>query len=482
MSVEILSANPTADADVLIDSIIIDRADRQRKTIDVENLVPSIKQWGLIQPIVIDRGLKLIAGERRLTACKQLGWALIPVRFRENMSKLEGMILEFEENSKREDLPWQDNCQAVANIHQAYLAENEDWTITKTAGVLSLTQGWVSTYLLVQKTIDDPRIATAGTVREAWNILQRRSQREAGDELQDLLRPATPQAVDLPALATALGIPSITLPAALPMDSISGALADFSKVWDGKVLPQKPEREIPPPPQAVIQNVSFLDWAPLYTGEKFNFLHCDFPYGIDLFSGEQARGAEPQEGYADGEEVYWKLLDCLCDNFSKFMSISSHMIFWYSEKNGDKTKAIFKARLPDLKFTPFPLIYHKTDNAGIIGDHRRHPRHIYETALFASWGGRQILQSVGDAYGCPSDRKFHPSTKPEPMLKHFFRMIVDETTTLLDPTCGGGTAIRAGFALGAKRLLGLEIDPLHAKVAGEQFEVAKLKSVLAERV
>ncbi len=472
-----------SDGEIEIDSIIIDRANRQRKEINVENLVPSIQQWGLIQPIVIDHGLRLIAGERRLTACQQLGWLRIPFRYRENLSKLEGMILEFEENSKREDLPWQDNCKAVFDIHSAYLAEDEDWTITKTAGVLSLTQGWVSTYLLVQKTIDDPRIATAGTVREAWNILQRRNQREAGDELQDLLRPATPSAVDLPALATALGIPTINLPVEeTPAISNGEALGAFQQVWDGKVLPQKVDRPIPPPPAAIIQQASFLEWAPAYSGEKFNFLHCDFPYGIDLFSGEQGRGAEPQEGYADGEEVYWKLLDCLCENFHKFMSISSHMVFWYSEKNGDRTKETFKSRLPGLSFSPFPLIWHKTDNAGIIGDHRRHPRHIYETALFASWGGRQVVQSVGDVYGCPSDRKFHPSTKPEPMLKHFFRMIVDETTTLLDPTCGGGTALRAGFALGAKRLLGLEIDPLHVKVAGDQFEVAKLKATLAERV
>jgi DNA modification methylase len=50
------------------------------------------------------------------------------------------------------------------------------------------------------------------------------------------------------------------------------------------------------------------------------------------------------------------------------------------------------------------------------------------------------------------------SIKPEPVLREFFRMFVDEFTTMLDPTCGSGTALRAAEGLGAKRVLGIEID------------------------
>src|SRR3981189_767503 len=54
-----------------------------RQTVDpaaLEELVSSIKQAGLLQPIVVRRangggtGYELIAGERRLRACQQLGW------------------------------------------------------------------------------------------------------------------------------------------------------------------------------------------------------------------------------------------------------------------------------------------------------------------------------------------------------------------------------------------------------------------------
>src|SRR2546423_6780432 len=54
-----------------------------RKTVDpaaLEELVSSIKQAGLLQPVVVRRangGDELIAGERRLRACQQLGWGRI---------------------------------------------------------------------------------------------------------------------------------------------------------------------------------------------------------------------------------------------------------------------------------------------------------------------------------------------------------------------------------------------------------------------
>src|SRR2546430_8275174 len=58
-----------------------------RKTMDpaaLEELVSSIKQAGLLQPIVVRKApggngaYELIAGERRLRACPQLGWERIP--------------------------------------------------------------------------------------------------------------------------------------------------------------------------------------------------------------------------------------------------------------------------------------------------------------------------------------------------------------------------------------------------------------------
>ncbi|MEM2159746.1 MAG: ParB N-terminal domain-containing protein [Candidatus Nitrosotenuis sp.] len=52
---------------------------RLRKDLgDISSLTSSIEQIGLLQPIVLTEDLRLVAGERRLTAVQKLGWKEIP--------------------------------------------------------------------------------------------------------------------------------------------------------------------------------------------------------------------------------------------------------------------------------------------------------------------------------------------------------------------------------------------------------------------
>jgi hypothetical protein len=118
----------------------------------------------------------------------------------------------------------------------------------------------------------------------------------------------------------------------------------------------------------------------------------------------------------------------------------------------------FFANHSDLIIDPFPLVWMKSDNIGLLPDPQRGPRRIYETCLFGARGDRKIVSSVSNAYAAPTDRTQHMSTKPEPVLRHFFRMFVDENSIVLDPTCGSGSALRAAESLGAAHTLGVEIN------------------------
>src|SRR5437667_7760504 len=92
-------------------SIIIQRSDRQRRELTaIDELAESIQRIGLINPPVVTADGVLVAGERRLTACRALGWTSIPVQFVEELSDYELQTIELEENVKRVDLPWQDQC------------------------------------------------------------------------------------------------------------------------------------------------------------------------------------------------------------------------------------------------------------------------------------------------------------------------------------------------------------------------------------
>lgn len=82
-----------------IDSIKI--GNRFRKKLgDIEGLAESIQEVGLLQPVVIQPDGTLIAGERRIVACKQLGWTEIPVHVINLENALRG---EYVENFQRKD-------------------------------------------------------------------------------------------------------------------------------------------------------------------------------------------------------------------------------------------------------------------------------------------------------------------------------------------------------------------------------------------
>ena len=461
-----------------ISAIVVDRAKRQRQpgeVLDVGDIQPSMARFGLLNPVIIDDNGMLLAGERRLTAAKNLGWTKILTRKWSDLTPVEAQLLELMENIKRQDLRWQDLVASIAGIHSLYVELDPDWTMIKTATDCGISEGLVSMYVLVHSEMGDESISGSAGVREAYNKLKRRDNRAAGAAMQELLEAPdvvpdqpkgdlTPEQQAEVKVLQDLGEP---LPAHL------------------KLAPKPRPVPVAPNPESILHG-SFLDWAPTYAGEKFNLVHCDFPYGIELFSGPQGCGSElavaGRVGYKDSADVYWRLVDALCANLNRVMSVSAHLMFWTSADYRiiQQTIARFGELAPSLVFQKFPLIWHKSDNAGIASDPRMNPRHTYEACLMASRGHRQIVSVKSDSYSAPTDKRLHPSTKPEPVLRHFMEMLVDDTTLMLDPTCGSASSLRAAESLGAKQVLGLEIDQQYIEPARLALKHARQKR-LAEK-
>jgi site-specific DNA-methyltransferase (adenine-specific) len=92
-----------------------------------------------------------------------------------------------------------------------------------------------------------------------------------------------------------------------------------------------------------------------------------------------------------------------------------------------------------------------------------------------------LIRVAFNSYAAPTVRnKIHPSQKPEPMLRHFFSMLVDETTTMLDPTCGSAASLRAAEDLGARSILGVELDPNYAATALQRTLQARVLRALGK--
>lgn len=82
----------------------------------IEDLATSIEQQGLLSPVTVfqkpDGRYGLIAGQRRLLACKKLGWATIPAIVRDNVTDADATAISLVENVHRADMNPRDKAVA----------------------------------------------------------------------------------------------------------------------------------------------------------------------------------------------------------------------------------------------------------------------------------------------------------------------------------------------------------------------------------
>jgi ParB/RepB/Spo0J family partition protein len=430
-------------------NIFIPRDERQRREVDVDDLIPSIQRLGILNPIIVDQDGTLVAGERRLTAAIKLGLEFVPIRRTESLSEIDAQLVELDENLRREELPWQDRALAMKKMLDLFRQEDPGQTVQSFSDFIGYHMNHVHKCLAAADELarGNERVLRAPTMTKAINVLTRENERVTNNALADI-------------------IDSFSEPAEAPPLESDDVL-DSTIFAVETIASDQEERDI--------QTTSFHEWADNYRGEKFNLIHCDFPYGLDFQDSDQA-GSDTRRMYEDSEDVYWELLQTLAANQDRIVSSSAHMIFWYSMKYHTQTLEFLSHYLPEWTFDELPLIWHKTDNKGIAPDVERRPRRVYETALFGWRGDRKLVKLGSNAYGAPKANSSHVSEKPEPVLRQFLSMVCDSHTRLLDPTCGSGSALRAAESLGASKVLGLEIDPEHAADAR-----AKLKTFRALR-
>jgi len=425
---------------VPLTSILVNRDDRQRRELrNIEELAESIRANGLINPIVVTRDMELVAGERRYTAHQYLGFDSIAVQYAEDLPSMALHLIELEENIRREDLDWQDHVNAVSRFHQLKTEEaaqeGESWSQDRTAEELNMSQAHVNRHLLVKKALDAgvKEVVEAPKLSTAANFAQRQAERKKSSLLKEV-RQQTPRS---PAES---GDPDLTLD------------------------------DLPPPERfAEVLNRDFKIFSEEVLTNPYNFIHCDFPYGVNAGDTKGQSGAKSFGGYADSPDIYFDLLKTFCDRLDNFTAASAHLMFWFSMDY--YTETLEALRAAGWSVSPFPLVWYKSDNSGILPDSNRGPRRIYETAFFGSKGDRKIVRAVGNCTPSPATKQFHMSEKPLEMLEHFFRMIVDDTTLLLDPTCGSGNAVKVAEQLGANWATGLELNPEYVELAKENLEL-----------
>lgn len=449
---------------------VLPRLNSQRKEeTNVDALADSIRRIGLLHPIVIDDEGRLVAGGNRLAAFKKLAetdpqYSKIPATTKSDLAETARRVIELEENVKRTDLTWQEQTESIVVLDEMLIKCEPNWNIDDRAAYVGQSKSQYARYLMVGRAVlaGHTRVLAAPTVTAAINIIERERSRHEGNVLNSLVEElaSLPQKSDHPELPLE-GDP-LDIPQSMRPQTKSPALAM---------------------PQSVFLNANFIDWVRNYSGQKFNLIHCDFPYGIDHGKSGQGGAQSRWDAYEDGEDVYWTLLREFLTNRERFMLTSCHIMFWFSMKFYSETIQMINALAPEIEVNYAPLIWHKTDNKGIIRDINHTPRHVYETAFMMTRGQRPIIKAVGDAYGAPTRKAEagHISEKPVPVLRHFFQLFVDQYSEVLDPTAGSGSSIRAAQSMGATRLLGIELNPEYCAHAQKEFDEQRALDLLTSK-
>jgi ParB family chromosome partitioning protein len=434
--------------------------DRQRKDLgNVTDLAASFQSIGQIQPIVVAPeadGYLLLAGERRLTAAKSIGWLKIEAKLLSELSEAQRTLVELEENIKRKQLSWQEEVAAVARYSRIMKSPLE-----QVAFALGSRPDTVSKQITVAEALEeDSKYGAAGSWSSAYTLVTIDQKRKVESAMEEMA--ASPGSFfddELDKLIEAEKVPEAP---------VSGQPRASTAV----AMPQPVALDSGPAPQFFAIEQSFLDFAPDYVGKRFNLIHCDFPYGLNMdtanLQNSAARWDSVDPRYADSPELFDTLVRAFFDNQDKFIGASAHCIFWLTPKNYGK----IASRFAHFGWTvcETPLIWHKSDNAGIAPDVRRWPRRTFEMAVFASRGDRNILKVKAASYAGPTTKEHHLSEKPLAMLQHFFEMMTDAQTDLLDPTCGGGNALRAAKLLGARCALGLDVQTSHVEYTNKMVK------------
>lgn len=122
---------------------------------DIESLALSISRKTKGEPlqnIVVEAlpngNYRLLAGERRLEACKLLGYEDVEVKTFSDLTELERLQIEMAENVDRKAFTWQEEVTRLEKLHELRSAEfqaseahldKENWTIRDTAGEFGIS-------------------------------------------------------------------------------------------------------------------------------------------------------------------------------------------------------------------------------------------------------------------------------------------------------------------------------------------------------
>lgn len=413
---------------------IIVLPDRFRKTFnEVQALAGSFTRVGLINPILVcpskDHPGKwdLVAGERRFRAAKLLGWETIRAETKEELTELSSRRIELEENLCREDLTWQEQAHAVAEIHRLMQEEHgkadtsptkEGWGVDDTAEMLGHSAGWTSQKIQLSGAIEVfPELAQE---KKATRALKKYS------KMKDLA---------------------------------------FDMILAKEALKSKD-------PESPIQHIQgdAREILPELGPESVDFINFDPPWGIGI---DESGILREKSDYEDGRETSLGLVKDLLPELYRVLKPNRYLLIWTAETVLGEVLKLLGETFDS--FSPIAGIWDKK-TGGQPKPYDLAPQ--TEFFVVAMKGKRELPKQHTNVFVCsrvPPSQKIHTAEKPVELMKEILNVFSLEGETVMDPTMGSGAVLRA--AKTTNRFgMGIEIDRksyTKAVAALEKVEVPK---------
>jgi len=401
---------------VRIDTIVV--GTRQRSSVVTDDLVRSMENYGQLQPIVLS-GNNLVAGERRLRAAQALGWTDIEAVQLGDLTPVKRAEMELEENVRRNDLPWQDRCKAIATIHAMHGGGN--WGFAETGEMLGLAQSnvWYATEVANALNANDEEIAKAPHMTAAISILLARKAKQAGSVLKQLM---APRAIVEPASGPMVAEP--------PLHNIDYVLGDG------------------------------IEWLLSQPAGSVSCIYTDPPYGIDMDNLDQPAlkmNLEHVRAEHDVEQNV-ELLAKFAKAAAHALSQHGYLVAWCDAWN---FRAFADMLLEaDLSVQRWPLVWVKTTVCQNGSPYQNFTKRI-EVAVVAHKIGAQLRACAPQNWWLgPRDAdKPHPFWKPVALHEWVLQYISLRGERVIDPFAGAGS-IAVACAHTQRKYTGIEINPV----------------------
>ena len=427
-----------------IDQITI--GPRQRKKIESQplaDLVESIRKFGLLHAptylnIATEPGSdpvwKLIVGERRTKAIMKLHEGKTPflyngetvplgmipaVTLHDSLSRADLKQVEFDENKIREQLPWQDEVEALAEIHRLRQEESgaKKLSFSSTAEVL-IEEGVVenksvdslatriSRATVIAENLTNPTIAKARNETEAYNLLIKSEE-----------------------------------------EKINASLAR-RRIAAHATLPD-----------IVIRQGDALQVLPALDSGIADLILSDPPFGINADTGGFRQRTVHHHNYEDTPEKARAIAQAIIlDGFRIAKPMANLMLFCDID-----LFYVLREMAGRVGWVPFrtPIIWRKSMSEGMAPWQGKGFRRTYEMLFWATKGQRGLISSpvdVLDESRVSRSERTHAAEKPVGLLQTLIECSTLPGDFVLDPCCGSGSTLVA--ARNTKRTgMGLEIDP-----------------------